>query len=104
MSDLSVGDEIAFKSGHYGNWQLVKIDKITPSGRINAGHYTLNPDLSIRGQSRWDITRTALPTPAIREEIKRYRLIHNLKHSVWADLSTDQLEQVFSIVQGGVKS
>lgn len=46
-----VGQELAFNVG-YGSrtWQIFKITKITPSGRVVCGQWTLNCDLRVRGR------------------------------------------------------
>lgn len=102
---LKPGDMLAF--AHYGlgetTYRLVKIDKITPSGRIVCGTTTLNPDLTIRGisnrYSRTDVTRV---TPEIVELVKATRLRNRITQFVnskeFKSLTSEQLTQILHII------
>lgn len=68
----SIGEELAFRSGYsIGSWRIHTITRITPSGRIECGPYTLNPDLTVRGRSGYGTPCRGEPvTDAIRESIQ----------------------------------
>lgn len=62
--EIKVGDSLAFGCG--SRYEIHKVTRITPSGRIVCGRYTLNPDLSVRGRTdRWGPYRGEVVTPKI---------------------------------------
>lgn len=69
---LAVGDELAFRSGYgKGQLQILRIERVTKSGRLVCGEITCNPDLTVRGRGRgWSQMprRGELVTDAIRRE------------------------------------
>ena len=76
MSEVKVGDELAFNVGYgRGTIEIHKVDAITPSGRIQCGRYTLNPDLSVRGRrDKWaGPYRAEIPTDEHRERVSLQR-------------------------------
>ena len=98
---LKVGDELAFAyGGTYERWVIHRIDKITPSGRIKAGGFELNPDLSIRGNHGWRGPSEGEPvTDEIRQEMRRQQHGYIVGAMKWRDLSNDQLSRIVAIVQ-----
>lgn len=98
---ISIGDELAFKGGSSGNWQIIKVDRITPSGRIVCGRFTLNPDLSIRGEKGWGGPYRGQPvTEAIREVVQRRDFIERINRAKLADMPTSQLIRIKEAVEG----
>lgn len=73
----TVGQEIAFNVGYgSGTWEIEKIEKITPSGRLICGHRTLNPGLSIRGGGGFGQPyRGHIVTDKIRKQYQRQQLV-----------------------------
>lgn len=91
---LKVGDELAFNMGYYG-WRIERVEKVTASGRVVAGCYTLNPDLTIRGRtSMTGPWRGEVISPVIREEYDRQQSIGFLKAAKWIDIDTESLIQI----------
>jgi hypothetical protein len=91
---MSVGDKLAFQNRYGSGWTIYKVTKITPTGRIKCGPYTLNPDLTIRGPGKWGPYRAYEVTPAIQEEVRRAKLIQELQSVKFEKLTTDQLEEI----------
>jgi hypothetical protein len=101
--EWKVGDELAIHyGGRKGNYRILKITKISKTGRITLGndHYVLNPDLRIRGLDAWSQTHSsAYPvTDKIRQEMARCdkaRIIagvfRNLSQSILTDEEMDQI-------------
>lgn len=87
---VKVGDMLAFRYGHrLPEFQLCKVERITPTGRIVCGQYTLNPDLSIRGERpRWSTGpyRAEVITPEISEIIERKKLARRVKDQMTMEL------------------
>ena len=98
---LKVGDELAFAyQGTNTRWAIHRIDKITPSGRIKAGGFELNPDLSIRGNHGWRGPSEGEPvTDEIRQEMRRQQHGYIVGAMKWRDLSNDQLSRIVAIIQ-----
>ena len=99
--DIKVGDELAFKVG-YGvwSWMIHKVTKITPTGRVKCGPYTLNPDLSRRGDTGHTGPYKGEPvTDTIRQSIERQKLLMQLQRMVWRDFPTDVLQGVIKVIQ-----
>lgn len=77
--EIQVGDSLAFCCGFGGRYEIHTVTRITPSGRIVCGRYTLNPDLSIRGRrsggiGSWGPRRGEVVTPEIRGIIRSQRV------------------------------
>ena len=100
--EFKVGDTLAFRNPQavgVKRW-VQKIEKITPSGLIKCGSTTLNPDLSIRGQSTWSTMHCiGRPTPEFIAAAKRERAIAYLYGVDWNKLETDTLEAAIAVIQ-----
>ena len=98
---LKVGDELAFhfRAGSgCSRWEIRKIDKITPTGRIKIGGFELNPDLTVRGERGWNSPYCAEPvTDVIRKAVKRQNNISLLSQTKFGSLSDDQLNRIVAI-------
>ena len=101
-SRLEVGDELAFTNG-YGRecvYVLMKIERITPTRRFICGHYTLDSDLSVRGDygRGWNSVQARLPTKEIIEGIKRRELINEITNAKLQELRTSSLHEIAKII------
>lgn len=101
MSDIKVGDELAFRGGYGRDWSIHKVTAITPSGRIKCGGYTLDPDLRIRGPKKWGPYEAKLVTAEIREESERADMLEAVRSKSMAALTTDQLRRIVAIIDEG---
>lgn len=104
--NLKVGDKLAFHS-HYHGYEIQRINKITPSGRLYCGRihggknrYILNADLSIRGQdSVWHGPhRGEIVTDKIRASILRKNILYKLSKVKWDKYTTGQLQAVLAVL------
>jgi len=99
---IKVGDELAFKYGHGKNayYKIYEVEKITPSGRIKCGHYTLDQDLRIRGNDRFYSVphRAELVTQEIRDAVKRQHYFQKVSLIRPENLTTSQLERIAAII------
>lgn len=96
-----VGDELAFRCGSNSSrrWEIHKIEKITPSGRMRCGRWELNPDLTLRSRYDYSCPHKAEPvTSAIRKGIQREKSIQTIKDTTWSKLTDDQLFDVMKII------
>ena len=100
-SQLKVGDRLAFRSGSYPvRWHIYAIEKITPSGRIKAGHYEMNPDLTIRGRdTRWGPYKAEVMTDKIASEAKKEKAIELVESIKTSKLSDSQLFRIVDILR-----
>lgn len=95
-----VGDQLAFRSNSRGRWEIFTIEKITPSGRIVCGRYTLNPDLSIRGDRGYSGPyRGCRVTEKIRAEHVRQQNLDFISATKFVDLRDDILDAVVAAIQ-----
>lgn len=102
---IKVGDEIAFRVGGLNRvWAVYEVNRVTPSGRIRAGKYELNPDLTVRGKSGWGGPYTGhLVTSELRREISNDReklaIIEKLTVVLWREISLQKLQKIEAILQ-----
>jgi hypothetical protein len=102
---IQVGDEIAFRSDHFSrSWTVYKVEKVTKSGRIKAGHYEMNSDLSIRGRSGWGGPfRGVFVTPELRKVIvaerRKNAIVARVSEVRWLNISLAKLEKIDAILQ-----
>lgn len=101
MSEIKVGDELAFRGGYRSDWHICKVTAITPSGRIKCGDaYTLDPDLRIRGPQKWGPYEAKLVTEEIREASDRADMLDTIQRrsQSMTTLTTDQLRRIVAIL------
>ena len=99
MSEIKVGDELAFRGGYRSDWHICKVTAITPSGRIKCGDaYTLDPNLRIRGPQKWGPYEAKLVTPEIRELSERADMLEAIQRRSKPSLTTDQLRRIVAIL------
>ena len=102
---IQVGDEIGFHYDTMGpRWEVFKVDKITKSGRIKAGHFELNPDLTIRGAHGWrGPYEGVLMTDELRKEIiderKRSVIVEKVSAVKWRLVSLEKLQRIDAILK-----
>jgi hypothetical protein len=101
---IQVGDEIAFRVGFGGTQVVYKVDKITPSGRIKAGMYEMNPDLRIRGRHGFSGPyQGVLVTGELRDKLvaeqKQRTLARKIADVRWREVSMERLEKIDAILQ-----
>ena len=103
MSTVKVGDELAFRGCYGREWSIFKVTGITPTGRIKCGHYTLDPNLRIRGPQKWGPYEAKSVTPEIREASDRADMLEVLQRKArsMAALTTDQLRRIVAILDEG---
>jgi hypothetical protein len=97
---IKVGDELAFQCGYgSGYWRIHKVEKITPTGLIKCGGYTLDHDLRVRGQGRYSGPyRGKLVTQEIRDAVKRQHYFQKVSLMKPENLTTSQLERIVAII------
>ena len=102
---IQVGDEIAFQyDGIRTRWEVYKIEKITKSGRIRAGYFYLNPDLTICGERGWrGPNEGVLMTEELRKEIadehRKNEIVEMVSVVKWRLVSLAKLERIDAILQ-----
>lgn len=104
LKDLKVGDEV-FLIGLYSQ-KIVVVDKITPTGRINAGGYQFNHYGRCRITDYRTLQLTEL-TPELRSKhllsVKRERLEAKVKNKIndinISKLSDEKLERLSTFLE-----
>lgn len=101
-NQVKVGDELAFCGGYgRGHWSIHTVSRITPSGRVVCGPYTLNPDLTVRGRSYGSPYKAVEVTDRIREKVARQEALSILAHFSMDKLSTEALLKIVEITESG---
>jgi len=96
----AVGDQLAFDCGFgRGHWKIATIDKITPSGRIVCGLFTLNPDLTIRGHNGYGPYRGQPVTDEIRAKVKRQENLSIISGAKFSEMSEDVLDEIVKLIK-----
>lgn len=96
---IKVGDELAFSCGLSGNHEIHRVEKITPSGRIKAGRWELDPDLRVRGRKGYYGPYCGeLVTPEIRDAVRRQHYVQKVHAIKPENLTTSQLERIAAII------
>lgn len=101
VSTLQVGDEVAIDAGRWSDYsyKILKVVKITPSGRRNLSDGTVaNPNGSLRGDSYEYIYPV---TDEIRNQIWRVKTIKHIFNKLGHELniySDDKLKKLLEIV------
>ncbi len=102
VSEYKVGDELAFRIGYSRTWQIHKITNITPSGRIQCGRWTLNPDLGVRGHSGYHSPFQAYPVTAeIRATVIHQDNVSVVRGIDVSKLTGQQIADIADIVRSG---
>ena len=96
---FKVGDEVAFQRRTYGPpWDIFKVERITPTGRMVAGPYTMNPNGRVRSRDDYLTPWEGQPVTArIRQELHQYKLRRTISNWVKEHMSkanTAQLERI----------
>ena len=104
---IKVGDELAFRVGYgHGRYVIHKVERITPTGRICAGPYTLEANLRVRGRQDYSSPHEAeRVTDKIRESIARREAIDLMvrmtkSHEGFNSTPTETLVKVASLLRG----
>lgn len=102
MNDLAgvkVGDQLFVKSGHYDKGNIVKVDRVTPSGRVITASGDFNPNGRRRGGNGWLSTWARPATEDDIAGIYRYGLVQKLaEFRLWDKLSADDLKAASEII------
>jgi len=107
VPELKVGDELAFCHGFgKSHWSIHKIDKITPSGRINCGQYKLDANLRVRGRDTYSplCHRAEIVTYEIREKVRRQNLLAFIGRADFSKLDTGSLGVIYQIFKSTEES
>lgn len=107
---IKAGDKLAFtypSMGPYGFWDVVEVEKVTPSGIIvMVDGMRLNPDLTVRGRkSCWTSTpyRGQPVTNEILDKFSRGKIIRGIRLKVdsakWEQYSTEQLAKILAALE-----
>lgn len=100
IPQVKIGDMLAFAYGYHGNeYILHEITKITPSGRMICGPYTLNPDLSVRGGG---YRAAQIVTPEIKEALLRQKCLNIIASAKWKEMGNEFLFRIATAIKGEV--
>jgi hypothetical protein len=97
---VKVGDQLAFKDAYGKRYHLKTVTKITPSGRITCGEYTLYPNLTIRGnKNHWVARQARRLTPEIKESVRRQAAMDAITRTDLNKIDTASLVRAAEILK-----
>jgi hypothetical protein len=100
--EIKVGDDLAVDRNAGQGVFIIKVEKVTPSGRIVAGPYTLNPDLTIRGADKWGPYRARLATNKDFDDYVRRNIACKIERMVqknaFRDMPLEKLKAIDEII------
>lgn len=85
------GEQLAFEIPFSKDYEIIRVDRVTPTGLIKCGRFTLNKDLRIRGVGGRGYSGPYYGeriTPAIRERVMRAKAIRRIRGTKLEALST----------------
>ena len=97
MSDkpIQVGDNLAFDFGWTTGWVIKTVTRITSTGRIQCEGYTLNADLTIRGdRGSFGPFCGYRITPEIQDKCDRQRYTSRIRNFNFNKLTTAGLRTI----------
>lgn len=105
LKDLVVGDEVLVIGMH--RRRIAKVDKVTKT-QIVVNNARFRRDSGWQcGSDRWNVRRISVPTEKeisdVKEENLRKKLVYAISSFDFERLSTDELKQVYNIVEGKEK-
>lgn len=103
MSDtpsVKVGDRLAFRVGWSRNrYEIHVVGKITPKGWIKVGHWTLNPDLTVRGRSRETPYKAEHVTPEIARQYRHEKDVDLIRATDWRAADAKLVAEVAKLIR-----
>ena len=105
IAALRPGDEVVIDHGRYGahNYEVHKVDKVTPSGRIVIGDRTFNPNGWERGGHQYHMLVIQEATPELRQRVielkERAAILATIRRVNWHALPTAQLRAIAAILE-----
>ena len=90
-SEILIGEQLAFQIAYTKDYEIHRVEKITPTGLIKCGRYVLNPDLRIRGAGGRGYSGPYYGeriTPQIRECVMRRKAVNRIRAAKLDALST----------------
>lgn len=103
MSDtpqVKVGDKLLIDHRLGSGFDIIEVTRIMPSGRIEAGTRILNPDLSIRGASKWGPFSARIPTAEDFENHKNKQNLGLISTTRFSGLSRESIQKIADIIRG----
>ena len=73
---VKVGDKLILRGDRYS--EVITVDNVTKTGRVRAGGYEFNKDLSSRGRGRY--RQAEIATPEKLEEVEAERKIRKARN------------------------
>ena len=98
---FEVGQELAIYPSFSSVPVIHKIKGVSPTGRATLENGTvIEPNLRIRGRSKWGPCSAEIVTPQIQEKVERQRLIDLMRHETeWSKLSLLTLRTVAFVLE-----
>jgi len=97
--EIKPGDILAYKDNYGRETCIALVEGITRSGRIVAGAYTLNPDLTVRGRAGlYGPHRMWLATLDDIREARTRQLAARLTNLSWLSMPPETVHAVAALV------
>lgn len=78
--------------------EILKIDRITPSGLAVIQGTKYNKDGYIRGRSQYNYNKIQPTTPEHRDMVKKQNLLIKISHKDFKELPLENLETIWNII------
>jgi hypothetical protein len=99
LNGVKAGDSLFIKTGNYDKGRIVRVDRVTPTGRVIAGGSEFNPNGRKRGSRGWDSTWARLASEDDIAGIYRHGLVRNLEQfRQWEKMSPEDLKAASALV------
>lgn len=104
LSGVKAGDTL-FVVSRFSK-HLVKVERVTPTGRVITKNGEYNPNGRLRGAAGWDSPRARLATEDDIAGINRGNLVYKLERFQWGNLDAETLKKVCELIadKGGEKT
>ena len=99
MSEIKVGDELAFCCEYGRKWEIHAVTQVVKRG-FKCGPYRVKDNMCVVGADPWRGPHGAhLVTDEIREQVARRKLITGMNAVAWDNYTTDQLNRIMEVLR-----
>lgn len=99
MSEIKVGDELAFCCEYGRKWEIHAVTQVVKNG-FKCGPYRVKNNMWVVGADPWRGPHDAhFVTDEIREQVARGKLIASMNARAWDNYTTDQLNRIMEILR-----
>ena len=98
LEGLKVGDSVAVPTDFSGYLLTTITGETATRWKIDSSAYDKKTGKRI-GSSGWHVVYLHKPTDDIRRQVLRGKVMYNIQHTSWKDLSLEALQEINSILK-----